>query len=64
MNPFALLLVGSIFAGFGAAVLLKGHMAAKQSLYPSTNLRMAIGAVLLGAGLTCLFFAVLVAAMS
>jgi hypothetical protein len=64
MNPFVLLLVGSIFAGFGAAVLLKGYRAAKQSLYPSTNLRIASGAVLLGAGLTCMFFAVLVAVMS
>jgi hypothetical protein len=64
MNPFVLLLVGSIVAGFGAAVLLKGYMAAEQSPYPSTNLRIAVGAVLLGAGLTCLFFAVLVAMMS
>jgi hypothetical protein len=50
MNPFVLLMVGVIVAGFGAAVLLTGYMAAKQSPYPSTNLQIAIGAVLLGAG--------------
>jgi hypothetical protein len=64
MKPYVLLLVGSIFAGFGAVVLLKGYMATKQWPYPSTNLRLAIGALLLGAGLTSLFFAVLIAMMS